>query len=202
MSCNASPSTVLLAADQAGVSPTFIGSTATSGQSANAPRLQGTAAGRPGRAGRSGPHLRTGRGQHHVTVHSNQSPAPLSTGVQKQQPAAAAASHDRHRQHHRQQQQSLNAVAPDSAVHHATEQVWEPQQQQQQQQQVQVLHRSAGSRHDEDNLAPQAPYAAQPGQTGAGETSPDFVSNFWLVQRVTITCWAHGQAERGQNKCF
>lgn len=159
---------VLLVAGQAGVSPTFTGSTATSGQSANAPGLPGTAAGRPGRAGRSGPHPRTGRGQHHLTVHSNQSPAPLSTGMQMQQPVAAAASRARHRQHPRQQQQSLNVVEPDSAVQQPTGKVWDSQQQ------VQLLQRSAGSRHDQDNTVPQAPYAPQPGQTGAGERSPQY----------------------------
>ena len=170
---------VLFVTGQAGVSPvTFAGSTAKSGQPAIAPGLQGTAAGRPGRAGRGGPHPRIGRGQPHMTADLNQSPAPLSTGVQKQQPAVAAASHDRHKQHHRQQQRSLNVAEPDSAVQLALEREWVPpqQQQQQQQQQVQLLQRNAGSRHGGADTAPQAPSAAKPMQAGAGQRSPNLVA--------------------------
>ena len=163
---------------QAGASPAiFSGSTATSGQPATAPGLQGTAVARPGRAGRSGPHARTGRGQHHLAAHSKQPPAPLSTGMQKQQPAPAAASHDRHRQHHIPQQRSHNVVEPD-----LTEKLWEPQQQQ-----VQVLQRNAGSRNDQDSTAGQAPFAAQPEQTGAGEKVSDFVSILWLFNHFLRT---------------
>ena len=153
----------LSVAAQAGVSPlTFSASTATSGQPATVPGLQGTAAGRPGRDGSGSHHPRIGKGQHHPTAHSNQLPAPVSTVMQKQQPGVAAAPYDRHRQ----QQQSLYVVEPDPAVQLASQKVCEPQQQQ-----VQILQRDANSRHGGADAAPQALFAAQPEQTGAGERS-------------------------------
>lgn len=153
----------LCVAAQAGVSPlTFSASTAISRQPGTVPGLQGTAAGRPGRAGSGGPHPRIGRGQHHPTAHSNWLPAPVSTNMQKQQPGVAAAPYDRHRQ----QQRSLYVVEPDPAVQLASQKVCEPQQQQ-----VQSLQRDAGSRHGGADAAPQSLFAAQPEQTCAGERS-------------------------------
>lgn len=146
---------------------TFPGSTATSGQPTTAPGLQGTSVGRQGRAGRSSPHPRAGRGQPHVTAHTQRSP------VQQQQTAAAAASPDRHRQHPRQQRGSLTTVEPDSAVQSGA-----------QQQQVQLLQRDAGSRPDQAETAPQAFLAAQPEQTAAGETPSIFVACKAICQRL------------------